>query len=509
MLSPSRSTWTGHGTLVEFDRDDDGALRVFVTSDGDAPGWIAVGWRHPLDDVRVFGDAWERSYGELAWQPVCANRVLPWYWLAHDAGTGRTRGAGVRVGAAAMCSWIVDSAGVTCWLDLRNGGGATRLGGRRLHAATIVEVDSVQPPFATAGALVRELGGKSRAHPPVVGANNWYYAYGQDFDAQAVLRDAETISNLAGDHPVRPFAVVDAGWSPGGTEPGGPWEGIPGTFDDMPGLAEKIRATGARPGIWFRPLLSRVEVPETRARRRGGWVLDPSLPETLARVEADAWRLRGWGFDLIKHDFSTFDMFDRWGRDMGVEITDPGWSFARRDRTNAEILLDVYRAIRRGAGDAVLIGCNTVGHLAAGLVDVQRIGDDTSGRAWERTRRMGINALAFRLPQHHEFFVVDADCVAVTPATPWHETRALAELIAASGTALFLSLDPLVLDGRVEQALRPILTTALDGGAGGGVEPLDWLTNVTPTRWRIGDEHFHVDWFRDRSGMPFADSMYP
>jgi alpha-galactosidase len=30
------------------------------------------------------------------------------------------------------------------------------------------------------------------------------------------------------------------------------------------------------------------------------------------------------------------------------------------------VLLRIYRTIRQAAGDALLIGCNTVGHLATG-----------------------------------------------------------------------------------------------------------------------------------------------
>lgn len=44
--------------------------------------------------------------------------------------------------------------------------------------------------------------------------------------------------------------------------------------------------------------------------------------------------------------------------------------------------------------DAVL---NTVSHLCAGIHAVNRVGDDTSGRHWSRTRALGINSLAFRL----------------------------------------------------------------------------------------------------------------
>lgn len=48
---------------------------------------------------------------------------------------------------------------------------------------------------------------------PVFGANNWYYAYGVGFDADAVTRDAAVVSKLTGEGDIRPFSVIDAGWS--------------------------------------------------------------------------------------------------------------------------------------------------------------------------------------------------------------------------------------------------------------------------------------------------------
>ncbi len=122
---------------------------------------------------------------------------------------------------------------------------------------------------------------------------------------------------------------------------------------------------------------------------------------------------------LSKHDFSTFDLLGRWGFEMNSRLTEEGWHFHDQSLTTAEIIRKLYIAIREAAGDAILIGCNTIGHLAAGLVEVQRIGDDTSGREWSRTRKMGVNTLAFRLPQHETFFLADADCVPVTNEIPW------------------------------------------------------------------------------------------
>ena len=89
----------------------------------------------------------------------------------------------------------------------------------------------------------------------------------------------------------------------------------------------------------------------------------------------------------------------------------------------------------------MLIGCNTIGHLSAGIFEVSRTGDDTSGKEWDRVRKMGVNTLAFRMPQHGAFFAVDADCVGQTAANsiPWEKNRQWLDLLAHSGTPLFVS----------------------------------------------------------------------
>lgn len=72
---------------------------------------------------------------------------------------------------------------------------------------------------------------------------------------------------------------------------------------------------------------------------------------------------------------------------MTERLTDGDWCFFDRSRTTAEIILRMYEVILESAGDMVIMGCNTLSHLCAGLVHINRTGDDTSGREWERTRR--------------------------------------------------------------------------------------------------------------------------
>lgn len=149
-------------------------------------------------------------------------------------------------------------------------------------------------------------------------------------------------------------------------------------------------------------------------------MLDPTVPEVRQKVIADIARLRDWHFDLIKHDYTTYDIFGRWGFQMGTALTRDGWAFASGPaHTSAEVINALYADIRSAAGDCLVIGCNTVSHPSAGHFELCRIGDDTSGTEWPRTRKMGVNALAFRGVQHGAFYVADADCVGLTNAIPW------------------------------------------------------------------------------------------
>lgn len=121
---------------------------------------------------------------------------------------------------------------------------------------------------------------------------------------------------------------------------------------------------------------------------------------------------------------------------------------------------EVYDASR--GNNAVIIGCNTIGHLGAGLMHLNRTGDDTSGRIWERTKRMGVNTLAFRLPQHNTFYHIDADCVGIFGKIPWDKNLQWADLLAKSGTPLFVSAMPGALNPEEFEELHQIMLSHLN-----------------------------------------------
>lgn len=504
---PARiATWSAEGRDLAAVEVGVGAVGEAPAIDLRAPGvaleTVALRWDLPMPPgARVLGDHWERGYGDLEWRGVIPERVLPWYALVHDPASGRTMGFGVETGAGSFASWRVDHGGVTLVLDLRCGGEGVRLGGRTLRAA-VVHAPASEPgesPFAFGRRFCAALCRAPRLTPqPIYGGNDWYYRYGE-MSAETVKQDAGLVRELSPDGGNPPVFVTDAGWFPARGCDGGPYDHGHEGFPDLPGLAAWMRGAGVRPGIWIRPLLSSAPLPQGLSLppshplgAAAAQTLDPSVPEALAQVEADMRRLGEWGYEVIKHDFSTYDLTGSWGFLMGPSVTRGGWAFADRSRTTAEIVLGLYRTLRQAAGDAALIGCNTVGHLGAGLFEVQRTGDDTSGHHWERTRRMGVNTLAFRMVQQGTFFAHDADCVGLRPEVPWERNRQWLDLLARSGTPLFVSAGPDHTGPEQRAALRRAFARA--AAPQPPAEPLDWMETACPRHWRFGDEALEYDW---------------
>ena len=501
--------WTGDDDIVVDTAPRPDSLHVALSAPATGVKRLYIRWRGELGDARlVVGDAWERAYGDLEWRGWVPDRVMPWYFAMSDGSDGSlTHAYGVRTGARAFCYWQVDPHGISLCADVRSGSVALRLGERTLDVCDVIcrEGCEGESAFAALHAFCGQMCAEPRLpSQPVYGSNDWYWAYG-DNSAATVRVDAQHILELSPSGANRPFVVIDDGWQPGRgrkKEGAGRWDTSNEKFPDLPGLATELRREGARPGIWIRPLQAPADARDGWRLRRDRDVLDPTVPEVLEKVSADVARLREWGFELVKHDYTTYDIFGRWGFRMGTALTDDGWSFASgADRTTAEVIDHLYATIRAAAGETLIIGCNTVSHLSAGHFELCRVGDDTSGTEWARTRKMGVNSLAFRGDQHGAFYVADADCAAVTNAVPWSLEAQWLDLLARSGTTLFVSLAPDALGAAQRHDLRAAL--ALAAGRQPLAEPLDWQSTVYPRRWRLMGEERSFEWVgADGTGLP-------
>jgi alpha-galactosidase len=505
-LEYEAGAWTCPGIRVSAEpaqAGDHGELPIGVTNDGKDLTYLHLRWNgREREGALSIGDHWERSYGDLEWRGTIPERVMPWYFLTSDG--SHVNGYGVKTSPSGFCFWQRDAEGITLSIDLRNGGEATELGSRELKACTVVtRMGSTGEPIWRAGQEFCRLMCPAPRLPtgPIFGVNDWNYAYGKN-TAAGILRDSDLIASLAPAGKTRPQVVIDDGWQD------------PARFPSMPDLASQIVSRNLDPGLWIRPLRPDKNVdaswllPDNRFGKgapHNNLAFDPTIPEALDEVMKSARQAVAWGYTFIKHDFSTYELFGRWGFEMHGQVTRPGWHFHDRSRTNAEIVHDLYQAIRFAAGEhTTILGCNTVGHIAAGIFESQRIGDDTSGRDWERTRRYGVNTLSHRIAQHRTFSHVDPDIVAMTLAVDWKKTSEWMDVVARSGTSLFLSPDPAAITPEVKSAMRDAMAISAQVGTGFPVHP---TSGTTPEAWQFthpGHIEKTYDW-SGPDGVSFSD----
>lgn len=456
---------------------------------------IRFGWKYESKSGSIIlGDHWERSYGDLAWKPARIEDKKPWYMLLHD--DYQTAGFGVKTGVKTICWWNLTNGKLHLTMDTRSGGLGVKLGNRILHAADIVTTSSHsgENPFQTATRFCKIMCKNPRLpKEPVYGINDWYAVYGNN-SFQSITSQTEVMASLVSEIRNRPFSVIDDGWQ------------IPDDFSkpnekfkDMQKMAEVIKGIGMRPGLWTRPLIAKLndrsELLAPRIKGRDDAqapILDPTIPENLERIKNNMLIYQHWGYDMVKHDYSSYDIFGRWGSQMNDNFTSPGWHFNDRSKTNAELILNLYETIREGAGDMYVIGCNTFSHLSAGLFELNRTGDDTSGKEWSRTKKMGVNTLAFRLPHHQTFYASDGDCVGLTKDVPWTKNKQWLQLLAESGAPLFISAEIDILDSDKKAAIRTAFKQAAVKQQTG--EPLDWISNAWPVKWKLNGRAVTFNW---------------
>lgn len=495
---------------VKLNQDNE-HLAIFLTAQTSKVKWIKLRWNNLSWDknIRFLGDAWERGYGDMEWKGMNPNRFMPWYFCAKSE--AKSVCYGVKVRPSAMCFWQVDSLGMTLFLDVRCGGSGVNLKGRVIKLADVIACEMRD---CTSFEAMQEFCGQMCEDPilpkyPVYGSNNWYYAYGKSSESE-ILADCDYILNLTKDIENKPYMVIDDCWQEHhrlNEYNGGPWTKGNEKFPDMKALAEKLVQKGVRPGIWVRLLLNEDENIKNEWRLSHNNCIDPTNPEALNYIKEDIKRICNWGYTLIKHDFSTFDLFGKWGFQMSPLVTDDGWHFYDDSLTSAEVVKLLYKAILDASveasnGETLILGCNTIGHLGAGYMHINRTGDDTSGVDWERTRFMGVNTLAFRLPQHGKFYEIDADCVGIDGGISWSMNKQWADVLVQSGTPLFISVRPNILDETEKQELHEILKVASKQEH--HVIPVDWEETTCPEHWQDKDHDIDCkyQWFEE-TGLKF------
>lgn len=420
--------------------------------------------------------------------------------------TGRcTQCFGVGVLPNAMALWSCDEGGVTLCLDLRCGCVPVQLGDSILEAATVYfrSYENVSA-FSALKSFCRVMSpAPVLADHIVYGSNNWYYAYGKT-SHQDILEDTRFVVDMCRGLEGTPYMVLDSGWQMHSEDVDAPWDRGNERFPDMAGLADEMKRIGVRPGIWVRYLIDGADgksrrmncFPEECYLERNRCVLDPSHPKVLEYVRETTQRFIDWGYMLIKHDYSTYDIFGFWGFEITEHMATGTWSFYDKTKTTAQIIKAFYTVIKESAGDAVITGCNVFSHLCAGIHEFNRTGDDTSGTEWARTKKMGVNTLAFRIAQDRAFYGADADCVGIfNHNIDWKYNSQWLKLLSRSGTCLFVSCQPGILNEAEAEDLRQGFR--FGSRQSDTLIPIDWMETRTPSRYLINGEIVTFDWGED------------
>ena len=192
---------------------------------------------------------------------------------------------------------------------------------------------------------------------------------------------------------------------------------------------------------------------------------------------------------MIKHDFSYYDLFN-------ANITNiPYLSFYDKTKTNAQILTDLYVTIQEAAGNTLIMGCNTINHLAAGIHQIQRSGNDTSGRHFENTRRYGVHSMV-RAPQNNAFFKTDPDCAAFTPKVSIPLNLDFLEMAAITGSATFASVTPGILNANEEKRLQEIFNIADKIEYPDYACVCDWTRTAVPSEFEFMGKTYNYNWYK-------------
>ena len=319
--------------------------------------------------------------------------------------------------------------------------------GETMQAEELMIVEAPRAADVTAAISSRII----RNHPPVYRrpvATGWcsWYCFGPRVTAEQVLANLDVIANQV---PGLRYVQIDDGYQPAM----GDWLETGQAFGgEVQSVLREIRKRGFEPAIWVAPFIAEKDshlfqqhpdwfmkdsggqpLPADkvtfRGWRHGPWyALDGTHPEVQKHFE-DLFRTmrRDWGCTYFKLDANF------WGAMHGGRLHD-------RKATRIEAYRRGMEAIRRGAGDAFILGCNHPIWPSLGLIDGSRSSGDIK-RTWENFKKQARQTLS-RNWQNGTLWWNDPDAVLLTGTLSEDEYQFHATAAYASG-GMVLSGDDL------------------------------------------------------------------
>jgi alpha-galactosidase len=280
---------------------------------------------------------------------------------------------------------------------------------------------------------------------PPTGWCSWY-CFGPRVTAQQVLDNLDVIAKQ---FPALTYVQIDDGYQ----SAMGDWLDTGSAFGgNVRTVLDEIRRRGFQPAIWVAPFVAEESSNVFRQHpdwfitdaagaplrsdrvtfggwRRGPWyAVDGTHPEAQAHLERLFRVMRSeWGCTYFKLDANF------WGAMHGGRFHDPR-------ATRVEAYRRGMDAVRRGAGDAFLLGCNHPIWPSIGGIDGSRSSNDIK-RTWERVSTTARQNLS-RNWQNGSLWWNDPDAVVLAGELTDEECRFHATAIYASG-GMILSGDDL------------------------------------------------------------------
>ncbi len=292
-------------------------------------------------------------------------------------------------------------------------------------------------------------------NPEPTGWCSWYFYY-EHVTAQDIYANLDFI---AAQLPCLKYIQIDDGYQPwmgDWLEPGISFGG------NVREVIQRIHQRGFEPAIWVAPFISSPEsklfqshpdwfIQDQQAKplrsdtvsfggwRQGPWYcLDGTNPGAQKYLEQVFRTMREtWGCSYFKLDANF------WGAIQGGRFHDP-------NATRVEAYRRGMAAIRQGAGNAFILGCNHPLWPSFGLIDGSRSSMDID-RSWNKFTTVGKQSLR-RNWQNRRFWWNDPDCMLLTGKLTENEFMFHATLIYATG-GMVLSGDDLTQLSPVHLAL--------------------------------------------------------
>jgi alpha-galactosidase len=290
--------------------------------------------------------------------------------------------------------------------------------------------------LASIGARLSASHPAARPQSPPTGWCSWY-CFGPRVTAQNILDNLDAIAKKI---PLLRYVQIDDGYQPAM----GDWLETGAAFGgEVRTVLDEIKKRGFEPAVWVAPFVAE-EQSHVFQQHRDWFVRDSAgAPLRSDAVTFGGWRHGPWYVldgthpGVQEHFRTVFDTMHRqwdvayfkldanfWGAIHGGRFHDP-------KATRIEAYRRGMAAIRRGAGDSFILGCNHPIWPSAGLIDGSRSSNDIK-RTWDRIKTTAQQNL-LRNWQNGRLWWNDPDAICLTGDLPENEFLFHATAIYATG----------------------------------------------------------------------------